>query len=144
MNGFQNSFAQVFSLRISSAIRNLCLGRLKVKVTLEGQRIKWSYIELAGAITSTFMHGFKNNFAQVFFLLSPLAVKRDITVTILLRCMCMHVCMHACLCMSIPICLGHYSYIYARISKLFNTTVVLGKEKCHLKHFRYVEGQGHT
>ena len=32
------------------------------------------------------------------FLLSPLAVKRDIAVTILLRCMCMRVCMHACVC----------------------------------------------
>ena len=81
------------------------------------------------------MRGFKNNFAQVFFLFSPLAVKRDIAVTILLRCMCVRVCMHACLCMSIRICLGHNSYIYAWISKLFNTIVVLGEEKCHLKHF---------
>ena len=81
------------------------------------------------------MRGFKNNFAQVFFLLSPLAVKRDIADTILLRCMCVRVCMHACLCMSIRICLGHYSYIYVWISKLFNTIVVLGEEKCHLKHF---------
>ena len=80
------------------------------------------------------MRGFKNNFAQVFFLLSPLAVKRDIAVTILLRCMCVRVCMHACLCMSIRICLGHTSYMYAWISKLFNTIVVLGEEKCHLKH----------
>ena len=33
----------------------------------------------------------------MFFLLSPLAVKRDIAVTILLRCMCVRVaCMHAC------------------------------------------------
>ena len=80
------------------------------------------------------MRGFKNNFAQVFFLLSPLAVKRDIAVNILLRCMCVRVCMHACLCMSIRICLGHNSYIYAWISKLFKTIVVLG-ENCHLKHF---------
>ena len=36
-------------------------GRLKVKVTLEGQMINWSYIELVWAITSTFMHGFQNN-----------------------------------------------------------------------------------
>ena len=28
------------------------------------------------------------------FLLSLLAVKRDIAVTILVRCMCMHVCVH--------------------------------------------------
>ena len=59
------------------------------------------------------------------FLLSPLAVKRDIAVTILLRCMCMRVCMYACLRMSIRICLGHNSYIYAWTSKLFDTVVVL-------------------
>ena len=47
----------------------------------------------------------------------------------------MRVCMHACLCMSILICLGHNSYIYAWISKLFNTIVVFGEEQCHLKHF---------
>ena len=81
------------------------------------------------------MRGFKNNFAQVFFLLSPFAVKQDIAVTILLRCMCVRVCMHACLCMSIRNCLGHNSYIYAWISKLFKTIVVLGEEKCYLKHF---------
>ena len=97
--------------------------------------IKWSEIELVGAMTSTFMRGFKNIFAQMFFLLSLLAVRRDIAVTILLRCMCVRVCMHACLCMSIRICLGHNSYIYAWISKLFNTIGVLGEEKCHLKHF---------
>ena len=44
------------------------LGRLNVKVTLEGQIIKWSKIELVRAVTSTFMHGFQNNFAQVFSL----------------------------------------------------------------------------
>ena len=81
------------------------------------------------------MREFKNDFVQVFFLLSPLAVKRDVAVNILLRCMCMRVCMHACFCMSIRIYLGHNSYIYAWISKLFNTVVVLGEEKCHLKHF---------
>ena len=42
--------------------------------------------------------------------------------------------MHACLRMS-RICLGHNSYIYAWISKLFDTVVVLGVEKSHLKHF---------
>ena len=68
------------------------------------------------------------------FLLSPLAVKQDIAVTILLRGMCVRVCMHACLRMSIRICLGHYSYISAWISKLFDTVVVLDEEECHLKH----------
>ena len=47
----------------------------------------------------------------------------------------MRACVHACMRMSIRICLGHNSYIYAWISKLFNTIVVLGEEKCHLKHF---------
>ena len=36
---------------------------------------------------------------------------------------------------SVRICLGHNSYIYAWISKLFDTVVVLGKEKCCLNHF---------
>ena len=38
-------------------------GRLKVKVTLEGQMIKWSYIGLVWDITSSFMHRFLNNLA---------------------------------------------------------------------------------
>ena len=36
---------------------------------------------------------------------------------------------------SVRICPGHNSYIYAWISKLFDTAVVLEEEKCHLKHF---------
>ena len=40
-------------------------GRLKVKVTTEGQMI-----ELVRAISSTFMHGFQNNMAQLFSLRS--------------------------------------------------------------------------
>ena len=35
MHGFQNNLAQLFML-------NVCSGKLKVKVTLEGQTIKWS------------------------------------------------------------------------------------------------------
>ena len=66
------------------------------------------------------------------FLSSPLAVKRDIAVTILLSYMCLH-CARACA--SVRICLGHNSYIYAWISKLFDTVVVLEEEKCHLKLF---------
>ena len=42
IHGFQNNFAQLLSLRRRSAIQNHCLRRLKVKVTLEGQMIKWS------------------------------------------------------------------------------------------------------
>ena len=44
-------------------------------------------------------------------------------------------CMH---CAQVPasvrICPGHNSYIYAWISKLFDKVVVLGEEKCCLKH----------
>ena len=36
-----------------------------MKVTPEGQMIKWSYIEHVWAITSTFMHEFQNNLADV-------------------------------------------------------------------------------
>ena len=43
MNGFQNNFAQLFSLRSRTASWNICSGKLKVKVTLEGQTIKWSF-----------------------------------------------------------------------------------------------------
>ena len=35
----------------------------------------------------------------------------------------------------VRICPGHNSYIYAWISKLFDAVVVLGEEKCHVKHF---------
>ena len=42
------------------------LGRLKVKVTLEGQMIKWSQIELVRALNCTFMHVFQINLALVF------------------------------------------------------------------------------
>ena len=41
------------------------LGRLKVKVTLEGHINKFFW-----AITLMYMHGFENNFAQVFSLKS--------------------------------------------------------------------------
>ena len=41
------------------------LGRLKVKVTLEGHINK-----LVWAVTPTIMYGFQNNFAQVFSLRS--------------------------------------------------------------------------
>ena len=40
--GIQKNFAQLLSLRMRSAVQNIYLHRLKVKVTLEGQMIKWS------------------------------------------------------------------------------------------------------
>ena len=45
------------------------LGRLKVKVTLEGH-----INELFWAITPLYMHEFQNNFAQVFSLKSRSAI----------------------------------------------------------------------
>ena len=66
MHGFlKNNLAELFFLGSSSAICNICSGRLKVKVTTEGQMI-----ELVRAISSTFMHGFQNNMAQLFSLRS--------------------------------------------------------------------------
>ena len=59
VHGFQNNLAQLLSSKSKSAILNICLGRLKIKVSLEGQIIKWSLIELARAITCTFMLGFQ-------------------------------------------------------------------------------------
>ena len=42
--------------------------------------------------------------------------------------------MRACVRASFQICPGHNSFIYAWISKLFDTVVVLEEEKCHLQH----------
>ena len=58
-----------------------------------------------------------------------IVVKQDIAVTILVRRI------YACVCVSVEICPGHNSYIYAWISKLFDPVGVLEEEKCHLKHF---------
>ena len=63
MHGFQNYLTQLLSLGRRSAIWNIFLGRLKVKVTLEGH-----INELFWAITPIYMHGFQNNFPQVFSL----------------------------------------------------------------------------
>ena len=57
--------------------------------------------------------------------------KRDIVVTILVRCICMHPCILA----SIQICPDHNLYNNAWISKQFDIFVALEEEKCHLKHF---------
>ena len=59
------------------------------------------------------------------FLSSPLACKRDIVVTILVRCVCA----------SVRICPDHNLYKNAWISKQFGTVVDLEEEKCHLKYF---------
>ena len=48
-----------------SAVRNICLCRLKVKVTLKGQMIKWSSTEAVRAITCTFIRCYDLNFDEV-------------------------------------------------------------------------------
>ena len=48
MHGFQDNLAQLFSLQSRSAILNICIGKLKIKVTLDGQMIKWSKLSLSG------------------------------------------------------------------------------------------------
>ena len=73
------------------------------------------------------------HWALALVLSSLLAGKRDIALTILLRCKCLCVCV--CMHVSVQICPGHNSYIYSWISKLFDTVVVLEEEKCQLKHF---------
>ena len=89
------------------------------------RKLHW-ILEYKYSQTLGFVVEYKHEYCS--FLFSPLAVKRDIAVTFLLRCMCVRVCMHVCLRMSIRICLGHNSYIYAWISKLFNTFLVLEEE----------------
>ena len=69
------------------------------------------------------------------FLSTPLPGKRDIVVTILVRCMCVHPCIRASVRASVRICPDHYLYNYAWISKQFGTVIAF-EEKCHLKHFR--------
>ena len=46
--------------------------------------------------SQTLEFALENKHEYCFILSSPLAVKRDIAVTILLRCMCMHVSGGAC------------------------------------------------
>ena len=58
MHVFQNNLAQLFSLRRRSAFETF-LGGLKVKVTLEGQMIKWSEIKLVQAILRHLCMDFK-------------------------------------------------------------------------------------
>ena len=72
MHGFQNNFAQLFYLRSREVVVlfETFLGRLNVKVTVEGQMIKWSEIELVQAIISTLMHVIQNNLPQIFSLKS--------------------------------------------------------------------------
>ena len=54
-----------------------------------------TYIEYDYSQTLDFAPKYKHEYCS--FLLSPLAVKRDIAVTILRRCMCVHMCAGACI-----------------------------------------------
>ena len=76
VHGFQNNLAKLLSQRSNSAIRNICSGTLELKVTLEGQMIKWLLQMCAHAlclrpsgfvwaIPCIFVHGFQNNLAQL-------------------------------------------------------------------------------
>ena len=62
---FKRHFAQLLSSRRRSAIQNICLRRLKFKVTFEGKMIKWSLIELVRDITCTLMYCYAPNFEEV-------------------------------------------------------------------------------
>ena len=77
---------------------------------------------------------------RILFLSSPLADKRDIVVTSLVRCMCVRPCIRAsvrpCVHASVRICPDHNLYNNAWILKQFGTAVALEEEKCHLIHFR--------
>ena len=64
-----NLFDTVVVLEEEKCHLNYYLGRLKVKVTLEGH-----INELFWAITPIYMHEFQNNFAQVFSLKSRSAI----------------------------------------------------------------------
>ena len=68
MHGFQNYLTQVV-LEEEKCHLKYFLGRLNVKVTLEGH-----INELFWAITPIYMHGSQNNFAQVFSLKSQSAI----------------------------------------------------------------------
>ena len=61
-----NTFMRVFQKNLAVVHLKHLFGRLKVKVTFEGQMLKWSKIELVWAITSTFIHGFQDHLKHLF------------------------------------------------------------------------------
>ena len=65
--GFQNNATQLFAITCRSAICNVCSGRPKVKVILEGQIFVWT-------ITPTILDGFQYKFAQLFSIMSRCAI----------------------------------------------------------------------
>ena len=70
---------------------------------------------------------------KFYFLLSPLAGKRDIVVTIFFQCMCVRPWVSSSVCLSgfVRTCPHHNLYNNAWTSKQFGTVVALEEEKCH-------------
>ena len=74
--------------------------------------------------------------SPVVLLSSPLAGKRNIVVTILVRCMCVR----PFPCISASVCLSEFvrtitCTVMHRFQNNFGTVVALEEEKCHLKQF---------
>ena len=67
VDGFQNNLTQLFSITCRCAIWNICSGRSKVKVTLEGQIF-------VRTITPTILNRFQFKFAQLFSIKSRRAI----------------------------------------------------------------------
>ena len=71
MHGFQNNTAQMFSVRSRSAIRNICSDKLKVKVTLGAQTIKWSKLSLSEPLLQYLCMDFKTRGERDKFVTIP-------------------------------------------------------------------------
>ena len=84
---------------------NICTRNFKVPIVVFSILIFW-------------FGGKNGRYVVIYVESSPLAVKRDITVTILQRCMCVRPSVRQ----NGP---DHNSYIYGWISKLFDEVVVL-------------------
>ena len=54
-------------------MRKVCFNMLKVKVTVEGQIFKLTFVQ---SINSTFMNGFQNNFAHLFSVTSTSVIQK--------------------------------------------------------------------
>ena len=78
------------------------------------------------------MYGYLTKFTYtLIFVFLILAGKRNLVVTVLVRCKSVRQCIRA----SVQICPDHNLNNNAWISKQFGTVVALEEEKCHLKHF---------
>ena len=66
MDGFQNNLTQLFSIMCRCAICNICSGRPKIKVTLEGQIF-------VSTIIPAIVDGFQYEYTQLFSIMSRCA-----------------------------------------------------------------------